>query len=200
MREHLQSALDEAARLSHWLREDRNSQTTLLAIAQSVATSLRAGGRVLSCGNGGSMCDAMHLAEEMTGRFERDRAPLSAMAISDPSHLTCSANDFGFEMVFARGVQAWGRKGDVLVALSTSGNSPNILKAVEAARGIGMVVIGFLGKGGGRLLPLCDHAIVVPSTRSDRTQEIHIQLIHCLIELVERQLHPENYPIGEVRP
>jgi D-sedoheptulose 7-phosphate isomerase len=200
MREHLQTALDEAARLSNWLREDRASQATLLAIAQSVASSLRAGGRVLSCGNGGSMCDAMHLAEEMTGRFERDRAPLSAMAISDPSHLTCSANDFGFEMVFARGVQAWGRKGDVLVGLSTSGNSPNVLRAVEAARSIGMVVVGFLGKGGGRMLPLCDHAIVVPSARSDRTQEIHIQLIHCLIELVERQLHPENYPPGEVRP
>ena len=199
MREHLQAALNEAERLALWLREDRATQETLLDVARSVAESLRAGGRVLSCGNGGSMCDAMHLAEEMTGRFERDRAPLSAMAISDPSHLTCSANDFGFEMVFARGVQAWGRRGDVLVGLSTSGNSPNVLQAVAAARAMGMVVVGFLGKGGGRMASLCDHAIVVPSPRSDRTQEIHIKLIHCLIELVERQLHPENYPTDEVR-
>jgi D-sedoheptulose 7-phosphate isomerase len=115
------------------------------------------------------------------------------MAISDPSHLSCTANDFGFEQVFARGVHAWGREGDVLVALSTSGNSPNILAAVTAARQVGMTVVGFLGKGGGAMATRCDHAIVVPASRSDRIQEIHIKLIHSLIELVERRLHPENY-------
>jgi D-sedoheptulose 7-phosphate isomerase len=135
----------------------------------------------------------MHFAEELSGRFEGDRPPLSAMAISDPSHLSCTANDFGFDQVFARGVQAWGRDGDVLLALSTSGNSPNILAAVEAAHGAGMTVVGFLGKGGGAMADKCDHAIVVPASRSDRIQEIHIKLIHSLIEIVERKLHPENY-------
>jgi D-sedoheptulose 7-phosphate isomerase len=193
MREHLQKAYSEAAELAAWLRDDEDAQDRLVAVAESIVECLGSGGRVLSCGNGGSMCDAMHLAEEMSGRFEGDRPPLSAMAISDPSHLSCTANDFGFEQVFARGVHAWGREGDVLVALSTSGNSPNILAAVTAARQVGMTVVGFLGKGGGAMATRCDHAIVVPASRSDRIQEIHIKLIHSLIELVERRLHPENY-------
>jgi D-sedoheptulose 7-phosphate isomerase len=193
MREHLQKAYSEAAELAAWLRDDEDAQDRLVAVAESIVECLGSGGRVLSCGNGGSMCDAMHLAEEMSGRFEGDRPPLSAMAISDPSHLSCTANDFGFEQVFARGVHAWGREGDVLVALSTSGNSPNILAAVTAAREVGMTVVGFLGKGGGAMATRCDHAIVVPASRSDRIQEIHIKLIHSLIELVERRLHPENY-------
>jgi D-sedoheptulose 7-phosphate isomerase len=193
MREHLQKAYSEAAELAVWLRDDRDVQERLVAVAETIVECLGSGGRVLSCGNGGSMCDAMHLAEEMSGRFEGDRPPLSAMAISDPSHLSCTANDFGFDQVFARGVHAWGRKGDVLVALSTSGNSPNILAAVAAAREVGMTVVGFLGKGGGAMATRCDHTIVVPASRSDRIQEIHIKLIHSLIELVERSLHPENY-------
>jgi len=193
MREHLQTAYTEAARLATWLRDDEAAQEAVLAIARDLAKSLKAGGRALSCGNGGSMCDAMHFAEELTGRFEGDRPPLAAMAISDPSHLSCTANDFGFDQVFARGVQAWGRKGDVLIALSTSGNSPNILAAIDVARQIGMVTVGLLGKGGGKALDRCDHAIVVPADRSDRVQEIHIKLIHTMIELVERELHPENY-------
>jgi len=193
MREHLHTAYAEAAQLATWLRDDEPTQEKLIAIARDLSACLRAGGRALSCGNGGSMCDAMHFAEELTGRFEGDRPPLAAMAISDPSHLSCTANDFGFEQVFARGVQAWGRKGDVLIALTTSGNSPNILAAIEAAKEIGMTTVGLLGKGGGKALDACDHAIVVPADRSDRVQEIHIKLIHTMIELVERELHPENY-------
>jgi D-sedoheptulose 7-phosphate isomerase len=194
LRPHVAAAMDEAASLAAWLRDDEVAGATLVSIARVMATSLRDGGRLLSCGNGGSMCDAMHFAEELSGRFHDDRPAISAMAISDASHLTCVANDYGFEQVFARGVEAWGRAGDVLLAFSTSGNSPNVLAAAQTARRKPMTVVGLLGKGGGRLLPLCEQSLVVPSRSSDRIQEIHIKIVHVLIELIERQLHPGNYP------
>ena len=148
----------------------------------------------MACGNGGSMCDAMHFAEEWTGRFRSDRNPLPAVAFSDPSHLTCIANDFGFDEVFARLVTAYGKKGDLLVTLSTSGNSPNILRALEVAREKGITTVGLLGKGGGKALPLVDIPITVPlATTSDRIQEVHIKTLHIAIEAVERALFPLNY-------
>jgi D-sedoheptulose 7-phosphate isomerase len=162
--------------------------------ARAAAETLRRGGTLLSCGNGGSMCDAMHFAEEWTGRFRKDRAALPAIAFSDPSQLTCIANDFGFAEVFARFVEAYGRKGDLLVAITTSGGSPNILKALEAARRKGLTTVGLLGKGGGKAKDLCDVAVVVPrATTSDRIQEVHIQVLHTVIEAVERELFPGNY-------
>jgi D-sedoheptulose 7-phosphate isomerase len=139
------------------------------------------------------MCDAMHFAEELSGRYRKDRPALAAMAISDPSHLTCVANDFGFDRVFARGVEAWGRPGDVVVGFSTSGNSSNVIAAAEAARAKQMRVVGLLGRDGGKLRPLCDLAIVVPAETSDRIQEVHIKIVHIVIELVERRLYPQNY-------
>jgi D-sedoheptulose 7-phosphate isomerase len=139
------------------------------------------------------MCDAMHFAEELSGRFHDDRPAIAAQAISDPSHLTCVANDYGFEQVFARGVEAYGRAGDVLLIFSTSGNSPNVVAAANAAVQKGMTVVGLLGAGGGAVRSSCAHAVVVPSGSSDRVQEIHIQIVHALIELVERQLYPANY-------
>ena len=143
---------------------------------------------------GGSMCDAMHFAEEWTGRFRSDRSALPAMAFSDPSHLTCIANDFGYDQVFARMVQAMASPGDLLVVLTTSGNSPNIVAACEAARAKDVRVVGLLGKGGGAVQGLCDVALVVPqATTSDRIQEIHIKVLHAVIEAVERRLFPENY-------
>jgi len=158
------------------------------------AAALRGGKKLMACGNGGSMCDAMHFAEEWTGRFRRDRAALPALAFSDPSQLTCIANDFGFEEVFARSVEAYGAEGDVLVALSTSGNSPNVRKAVEAAKRKGVTSVGLLGKGGGELRALVDVAIVVPRAQtSDRIQEVHIKVLHIAIEAVERELFPANY-------
>ena len=164
------------------------------AFADAAHATLTAGGRLLSCGNGGSMCDAMHFAEEWTGRFRGDRDALPAIAFSDPSHLTCIANDFGYDRVFARMVEAYGRRGDLLVALSTSGNSPNVLAACEEARARGITVVGVLGKGGGPMKALCDVAIVVPyATTSDRIQEIHIKVLHIAIEAVERRLFPANY-------
>ncbi|MEG0796521.1 MAG: D-sedoheptulose 7-phosphate isomerase [Odoribacter sp.] len=153
----------------------------------------RNGGTVFSCGNGGSLCDAMHFAEELTGRFRKDRAALPAIAIVDASHLTCVSNDMGFEQVFSRYLEALGKPGDVLLAISTSGNSDNILRAINTARAKKMKVIGLIGKTGGKMKELCDVAIVVPWMEySDRIQEIHIKIIHILIEYIEKELFATN--------
>jgi len=144
------------------------------------------GNKIMSCGNGGSLCDAMHFAEELTGRFQKDRRPLAAMAISDASHITCVANDFGLDYIFSRTVEALGRPGDVLLAISTSGNSQNVINAVQASQKAGMKVIGLTGKSGGKMAELCDVEIRAPySEYSDRVQEIHIKVIHSLVEYIE---------------
>jgi D-sedoheptulose 7-phosphate isomerase len=188
------AALDEAAEALARLRAD---DATLVRIEQAgdlLASSFAAGGRAFSCGNGGSMCDAMHFAEELTGRFRQDRPGYAALAISDPSHLSCVGNDYGYEQVFARYVQAHGRAGDVLLAISTSGTSRNVVAAVQAARALGMRVIGLTGRAGTPIADLADIAIVTPGGRyADRVQELHIKVIHILIELVERRLAPGNY-------
>ncbi|MFT3885024.1 MAG: D-sedoheptulose 7-phosphate isomerase [Flavobacteriales bacterium] len=185
----IQGHFAEAASVLERFRSDATKLEAVLRAAEQMVIALRAGGRVISCGNGGSMCDAMHFAEELTGRFRDDRPPIAAMAISDPSHLTCVGNDHGFEQVFARFVQAHGRKGDVLVAITTSGNSPNVLRAAEAARAQGMHVIGLTGKDGGRLAPLCSVEVRVPHDGyADRVQEVHIKVIHAWIDHIERAL------------
>ena len=154
-----------------------------------LAEVLSAGGAVFTCGNGGSMSDAMHLAEELNANFRTKRKALSAQAISDPAFLTCVANDFGFEKVFSRYLEANSNRGDLLVALSTSGNSANILEAAEKASELGLKVLGLTGNGGGKLANHCDIEIRVPhSGHSDRIQEIHIKVIHILIALVEKRL------------
>ena len=158
-------------------------------MASIMADSLRNGGKVISCGNGGSLCDATHFAEELTGRFRKDRRPLPAMAVNDPAYITCTGNDYSVEDIFGRWVEAFGRDGDVLLAISTSGNSTNIIKAVEAARGKGMKVAVLTSKKGSRLTQLSDVAVAAPdSPFSDRVQEIHIKVIHILIEAIERLL------------
>ncbi len=162
--------------------------------AEKLAATFRAGGKALSCGNGGSMSDAMHFAEEWSGRYRSERPPLPAIAFSDPGHMSCVANDYGYAEVFARQVQALGSEGDLLLMLSTSGNSPNLLRAAEEARSRGVTTVGLLGKGGGKLLPLCDLPIIVPGETSDRIQELHIKIIHIVIETVERALFPDLYP------
>lgn len=165
--------------------------------AELAQGTLTGGGKLLACGNGGSMCDAMHFCEEWTGRFRGNRDALPAIAFSDPSQLSCIANDFGYEEVFARSVAAYGREGDLLLAISTSGNSPNILRAVAEAKARGIHVVGLLGKGGGQLKDAVDVSIVVPrATTSDRIQELHIKVIHIVIEAVERALFPGNYAPG----
>ena len=159
-----------------------------------LAKSFLSGNRVFSCGNGGSMCDAMHFAEELSGRFRLGRPPLAAASISDPSHITCTANDYGYEQIFARYVSCHGQKGDVLFAISTSGKSANVIEAAKAARQRGLFVIGLTGRNDAPLDELADIVICTPAGRyADRVQELHIKVIHILIELVERELFPKNY-------
>ncbi len=157
--------------------------------ADKVAACLRDGGKLMLCGNGGSAADSQHIAAEFTGRFIEDRRPLAAMALStDSSALTCIANDYSFDDVFARQVEALGRTGDCLLAISTSGNSPNVVKAAEAAKRAGMSVIGLLGRDGGRLASICDLPIVVPEQSTARIQEAHIFIGHTICGLTEQAL------------
>ncbi|MBL7688987.1 MAG: D-sedoheptulose 7-phosphate isomerase [Bdellovibrionaceae bacterium] len=151
------------------------------------------GGRAFSCGNGGSHCDAMHFAEEFTGRYRKDRRPLGALALGDSSHVTCVSNDYGFEYIFSRQLQGLARAGDVLVGLSTSGNSKNVILAFEAAKAMGVKTVALLGRDGGQLKAMADLAIVIPAQTSDRIQEMHIKILHTVIETVEREIFPENY-------
>ncbi|MEA9356566.1 D-sedoheptulose 7-phosphate isomerase [Bacteriovorax sp. PP10] len=187
------SSLQDAQKVLTSFIENKDNVEKINSAINMMVESYKNNGRMFSCGNGGSMCDAMHFAEELTGRFRKERAPLAAMAINDPSHLTCVSNDYGYDVVFSRYVEAWGNKGDVLLAISTSGNSPNVLLAAEAARKKGMKVIGLLGKDGGKLKNMVDVAIVVDSPVSDRIQEVHIKCIHIFIEGIERSMFPENY-------
>ncbi len=151
--------------------------------------TFKKGNKVISCGNGGSMCDAMHFAEELSGRFREDRIALPAISISDPSHISCVANDYGYDKVFSRYIEALGNKGDTLVAISTSGNSKNIINAINAASQKGMTIIGLTGKNGGEMANLCDIEIRAPHSQyADRAQEIHIKVIHSLIHYVENNL------------
>ncbi|OOF07904.1 phosphoheptose isomerase [Salinivibrio sp. MA427] len=185
----IRGELSEAADvLTAFLSDDNNIQQIEKA-ATLLADSFKASGKVLSCGNGGSHCDAMHFAEELTGRYRENRPGYPAIAISDPSHISCVSNDFGYEYVFSRYVEAVGMKGDVLFGLSTSGNSGNILNAMEAAQKNGMKTIMLTGKDGGKMAGLADIEIRVPHFGyADRIQEVHIKIIHILIQLVEKEM------------
>jgi len=179
----------EAQQLLHHFINDKNNFEKLEQAGKLMVRSLNAGGKIISCGNGGSMCDAMHFAEELTGRYRNERPSIAAISISDPSHLTCAANDYGFDSVFSRFIEGMGNNGDVLLAISTSGNSANILKAAETAKKKGMKVVGLTGKTGGKLAELCDVEIRVDHMGyADRTQEIHIKIIHSLINYIEVNL------------
>lgn len=154
-----------------------------------LSAAVNNGGKIISCGNGGSMCDAMHFAEELTGRFKHDRPALPAVSISDPSHITCVGNDFGFDQVFSRFVEGMGVAGDVLLAISTSGNSQNVIRAAEAALEKGMKVVALTGKTGGLLARLADAEVRVDGGKySDRVQEVHVKIIHILVELIEQEV------------
>ena len=161
----------------------------VLQAGQLAAQVLRQGGKLLWCGNGGSAADSQHLAAELTGRFVQDRRPLAALALStDTSALTCISNDYSFDEVFARQVQALGRPGDLLIGISTSGNSRNVIRAVQEAQQLGLHTLGLLGRNGGALRPLCSHSIVVPSQTTARIQEAHILIGHTLCGLIEQEL------------
>ena len=185
IRNELTQAIDV---LTNFVSDDRNLEAIQQA-AVLVADSFKQGGKVLSCGNGGSHCDAMHFAEELTGRFRDNRPSYPAIAISDVSHISCVGNDYGFDYIFSRYVEGVGSKGDVLLGISTSGNSTNVIKAIEAAKQKGMKIITLTGKDGGKMNGLADVDIRVPHFGyADRVQEIHIKVIHILILLIEKEM------------
>jgi D-sedoheptulose 7-phosphate isomerase len=185
------SALAEARRVLDAFITDPANLESIEILAVLLHQRFAAGHKAMICGNGGSACDAMHFAEELTGRFRRDRAALPAIACTDLGHITCTANDYGFEHIYSRWVEALGRPGDILIALSTSGNSGNLIRAVQAARARDMTTIALLGKGGGKLKGECDHEIIAPGQHSDRIQEIHMLILHVLVEGIE-SLMPEG--------
>ena len=185
----IRNELNEAAQVLQAFMADPQNLLNIEAAAKLIADSFRQQGKVLSCGNGGSHCDAMHFAEELTGRYRENRPGYAGIAISDPSHLSCVSNDFGYECVFSRYVEAVGREGDVLLGISTSGNSGNIIRAIDAAKSKGIKTIALTGKDGGKMAGLADVEIRVPHFGyADRIQEVHIKIIHLLIQLIEKEM------------
>ncbi len=176
---------DASSLLSTFLNDDSNI-TAIEKAGEVMVRAIQGGGKIISCGNGGSMCDAMHFAEELSGRYRDNRKALPAISISDPSHISCVGNDYGYQYIFSRYLEALGKQGDVLLAISTSGNSANVLEAAKRAKEMGIVVVGLTGKDGGQLAPLCDVEVRVPwNGYADRVQEIHIKVIHSLIDYIE---------------
>ena len=188
-REVIASEFKQAA---HVLEKFMGNDHNLLLIEEAskvIAHSINHGGKIISCGNGGSHCDAMHFAEELTGRYRENRRAIPALCISDPSHISCVSNDYGYEFIFSRYIEALGNKGDVLLGISTSGNSMNIIHAAETAKEKGMKVIILSGKDGGKLAPLADLELrVAHHGYADRIQEVHIKIIHILMLLIEKQV------------
>ncbi len=174
--------------LNQFISDDQNFQN-IQSAGDLIIQTIQSGNKVISCGNGGSMSDAMHFAEELTGRFRDNRPAIAAMSISDPTHISCTANDFGYDYIFSRYLEAVGQKGDTLLAISTSGNSKNVLEACKTARQKGMKIVALTGKTGGKLADQCDVEIRAPqSDYADRAQEIHIKIIHSLIHYIEENL------------
>ncbi len=187
--QHIIDQFEEAQRVLNDFLANRSNFEQISTAGDLIVNAFKNGNKVMSCGNGGSMCDAMHFAEELSGRFRGDRKALPALSISDPSHLSCVANDYGYDFVFSRYLEAFGQKGDILFALSTSGNSANILNAIKVAKEKGMTIIGLTGKDGGKMASLVDVEIRAPKTDySDRAQEIHIKVIHSLILHIEKEM------------
>lgn len=181
------SQFEEATRVLAEFVSDHSNLERIASAGDTMAEAIRNGGKIISCGNGGSMCDAMHFAEEMSGRYRNDRKALPAVSISDPSHISCVGNDYGYDFVFSRYIEALGQSNDVLLAISTSGNSANVINAVKAAKAKGMKVIALTGKDGGKMAGMVDLEIRAPhSPYADRAQEIHIKVIHSLIHHVEQ--------------
>ena len=191
--EQIKAELVEAQDVLNKFIADENNIKLIEQAALLISNSFKQGGKVLSCGNGGSHCDAMHFAEEFTGRFRSDRPALPSISISDSSHITCVGNDFGFNFVFAKGVEAFGQEGDFFFGISTSGNSQNVIEAVKVAKKKGLKTVALLGKDGGKLKGVCDYEFIIPGKTSDRIQEVHMMILHIIIEGVERILFPENY-------
>jgi D-sedoheptulose 7-phosphate isomerase len=188
LRNLIQQQFEEAQQTLVNFQSEANFSLILQAV-ETMSQAIQNGGKIISCGNGGSMCDAMHFAEELSGRFRDNRRALAAISISDPSHLSCVSNDYGYDFVFSRFIEGLGQENDVLLGISTSGNSKNVILAVEAAKAKGMKTIVLTGKDGGKLAGLADIEIRAPhSNFADRAQEIHIKVIHSLILGIEQSL------------
>jgi D-sedoheptulose 7-phosphate isomerase len=188
LKEQIRQQFQEAQSILEQFQTEENFAKIAEAV-EIMVTAIKAGNKIISCGNGGSMSDAMHFAEELSGRFRNDRKAIAALSISDPTHISCVGNDYGYDYIFSRYVEAIGKSGDVLLGISTSGNSKNVINAVEAAKNTGMTVIILSGKDGGKLASMADLEIRAPySTYADRAQEIHIKIIHNLILGIEKEL------------
>lgn len=186
--ENIKLHFEEALQVLQTFATEEN-YTRIAEAGTFMINALNKGNKIISCGNGGSMSDAMHFAEELSGRYRDDRKALAAVSISDPTHISCVANDYGYEYIFSRYVEGLGKKGDVLLAISTSGNSKNVINAIHSAKQKGMKVIGLTGKNGGLMSEMCDVEIRAPHSEfADRAQEIHIKVIHALIDFIEQNL------------
>lgn len=192
MKQIIDANLSEARDVLDEFAGDSKNIEAIEAAANILINTVKSGKKIISCGNGGSMTDAMHFAEELSGVFREKRPAIPALSISDPSHITCAGNDYGLEAIFSRYIEAVGQEGDTLVAISTSGNSMNVIKAAEAARERGMKIVGLTGRGGGLLAGLADQEIRVRGRKySDRIQEIHIKVLHILVVLIEGAMFPD---------
>jgi len=181
------NSLNDALTLLQEYVSDEKNVESIDAVANLLVESIKSGGKIIACGNGGSLCDASHFAEELTGRFRENRISLPAIAINDPAHITCVGNDYGFDYIFSKFIEGVGKEGDILLAISTSGNSDNIIKAVEKAKSKKMKIVALTGKDGGKLGAMADKEIRVAWFKySDRIQEIHIKILHILVEAIER--------------
>lgn len=189
----LKKSFEEAVRVLKEFSEKHENIVMTETVSKVLAECFENGGKALICGNGGSACDSMHFAEEFTGKYRKDRDALPVISLTDASHITCVGNDYGFDEIFSRGVQAFGRAGDVFIGLSTSGNSQNVIRGFEQAVTKGMKTVLLLGKGGGKLLGRANYEFVVDANTSDRVQEVHMTILHIIIEGVERILFPANY-------
>jgi D-sedoheptulose 7-phosphate isomerase len=190
------TTIDAATETIRLMKDLAESETILAEIERIVDLTINCfngGGKVLICGNGGSGCDAQHFAEELTGRFRKDRKALPAVALMDSAHITCVANDFGYNAIFSRSVEALGKEGDIFIGLSTSGNSANVREAILKANEIEMITIALLGRDGGVTKGLSHSEIIIPGTFSDRIQEVHMFILHLITELIERRMFPQNY-------
>ena len=191
---YIETSLREAQVALENLVHNKESMQDIAKAADLIIQAFHGKSRVFSCGNGGSMCDAMHFAEELTGRYRQDRPALPALAISDASHMSCVGNDLGYEQVFSRYIEAHGRSGDCLLAITTSGTSKNVVRAVKAAKALNMKVISLTGRRNPELEALSDVYVCTPGGKfADRVQELHIKVLHILIELIERHFFPQNY-------
>ena len=193
MEDRIKASFQESLNLFKKFCDHEENFKKTLKISRLIANAFNTYNKVIIAGNGGSACDAMHFSQEFTGRFRKDRKSLPVISLTDPAHITAVANDTGFDQVFVRGIESYGQKGDIFIGLSTSGNSPNVIQAVEMARIMGLTTVALLGKDGGKLKGKADYEFIIPGKTADKAQEMHMTILHIIIEGVERLLFPENY-------